>query len=45
MEAQQTYNATVWMMKSFPSTTTIRRSLRKPTQTTGKAHRTRNAMV
>jgi len=45
MEAQISYNATVWTMKSFPSTIVVRSSLRKPTQTAGKAHRTHNAMV
>jgi len=31
MEAQQTYNATLWMTKSLPSTTKGGCSLRKPT--------------
>jgi len=31
MEAQQTYNATLWMTKSLSSTTEGGRSLRKPT--------------
>jgi len=45
MKVQQTYNATLWMTKSFPSTFEGRRSLRKPTQTTRKSHRTINVTV
>jgi len=45
MEAQQTYNATLWMMKSFLSTTVGRRSLRKPTQIVGKSQQSHNTPV
>jgi len=45
MEAQQIYNATLWMTKSFQSTFESHRSLRKPTQTAGKSHRAINATV